>query len=96
MPVQPGERVARAEEMAKQAVAIEVAGEDADAPPSERAPLVPVGAGRGIELRAQDAVVHADVGAGVGAAEEAEERVVVGQVLPARRSSACRARYERR
>ena len=79
--MQAGERVARAEEMAEQAVAIEVAGEDADAPPAERPALVPIGARRRVELCAQPLIVDADVGAGVGATEEAEEGVVVGQVL---------------
>ena len=79
--MQTGERMARSEEMAEQAMAIEIAGEDADAPPSERAALVPVGASHRVELAAQDPVVHGDVGVGVGAAEETKERIVVGQVL---------------
>ena len=84
--VQPGERMARPEEMAEQAVAVEVAGEHADAPPSERAALVPVGAGGRVELQPQGPVVDADIGARVGKAEEAEERVVIGQVFERRRS----------
>ncbi len=73
--------MARAEEMAEQAVAVEVAGEDADAPAAERPALVPIGARRRVEPGAQALVVDADVGASVGAAEEAEECLVVGQVL---------------
>ena len=73
--------MAGAEEVAEQAVAVEIAGEQADAPAAERRPLVPVGARVGIELGAQPLVIGGDVGARVGAAEEAEEGLVVGQVL---------------
>ena len=79
--MQARERVTGAEDVAEQAVMVEIVGEDADAAAAERRPLVPIGAARGIELWPQPAVVGGDVGARVGAAEEAEEGLVVGQVL---------------
>ena len=45
-------RVARAEEMPEQAVAIEVAGEGANAPATERMALVPIGARDGLGAQA--------------------------------------------
>ena len=60
---------------------IEIAGEHADAAAAKRRPLVPIGARGRIELRPQPPVVGGDVGARVGAAEEAEEGLVVRQVL---------------
>ena len=73
--------MAGAEDMAEQAMMIEIVGEDADAAPAERGAPVPIGARSGIELDAQPPVIDGDVGARVGAAEEAEEGLVVGQVL---------------
>ena len=71
--VQTDERMARSEEIPRQAMAIEIACEDADAATAERATLVPIGARRGIEFGAQAPIVDVEIRAGVGAAEEAEE-----------------------
>ena len=79
--MQARERMARAKETPEHAVAIEIAGEKADAAMAERGALVPIRAGGRIELGPQTAVVSGDIGARVGAAEEAEEALVVGQVL---------------
>src|SRR5262249_47544334 len=79
--MQPHERMAGAEDMPEEAVAVEIAGEQGDAPPAERRSLVPIGARRGVELAAQPLVISLDVGARVSAAEEAKEGLVVGQVL---------------
>ena len=79
--MQARQGVACAEEMSEDAVAVDVAREDADAPAAERPALVPIGARRRIELGAQSALVDADVGPGVRAAEEAKEGFVVGQML---------------
>ncbi len=79
--MQARERMAGAEDMAEHAVAVEIAGEEADAAAPERRSLLPIGARRRIELGPQPPVVDGDVGARVGAAEEAEEGLVVGQVL---------------
>ena len=79
--MQARERVAGAEDMPEQAVMIEIAGEEADATAAERRPLVPVSARGRIELCAQPTIVGGDVGARIGAAEEAEEAVVVRQIL---------------
>ena len=81
--MQARKRVAGAEDMPEQAVTIEIAGEKADAAAAERRPLVPVGARGRIELCAQPPVIGGDVGARVGAAEEAEEGLIVRQVLSA-------------
>ena len=70
-----------AEDMPEQAVVVEIVGEEADAAPPERGALVPVGARGGVELCPQPAVVSGDIGAHIGAAEEAEEALVVRQVL---------------
>ena len=79
--MQARERMAGAEDVAEQAMMIEIVGEDTDAAAAERGPLVPVGAGCGIEPWPQPPVIGGDVGARVGAAEEAEEGVVVRQIL---------------
>ena len=79
--VQARERVTCPEEAPEQAVAVEVAREQGDAPAAERRSLVPVGARGRVEPAAQPLVIGRHVGARVGAAEEAEEGLVVGQVL---------------
>ena len=84
--MQARERMAGAEDMPEEAVAVEIAGEEANAAATERRPLVPVGARDGVELRPQPAVIGGDIGARVGAAEEAEEAFVVWQILERRRS----------
>ncbi len=78
--MQAGERVARPEEMPEQAVAVEIAGEYADAAAAEHTTPVPVGARGGVEAGAQPLVVDVQVCAGVGTAEEAEERMIVRQM----------------
>ena len=60
---------------------IEIVGEHADAAATERCSFVPIRARRRIEFRAQATIVGGDVGARIGAAEEAKEAVVVRQVL---------------
>ena len=72
--------MAGAEEAAKQAVAVEIAGEQVDAPAAEPRPLVPIGARGRVERAAQPLVINCNVGARIGATEEAEEGLVVGQV----------------
>ena len=79
--MQARQRVACAKKAPEHAMAVEIASEKADATVAERRPLVPVGARGRIELGAQAAVVSRDIGARVGAAEEAEEALVVRQVL---------------
>ena len=79
--MQARERVAGADDMPEQAVMIEIVSEDADATATERRSLVPVGARGRVELCAQPTIVGGDVGARVGTAEEAEEAVVVRQIL---------------
>src|SRR3984885_5403691 len=67
--------------MPEQSVMVEIPGEEADAASTERRSLVPVSARGRVELCAQATIVGGDVGARIGAAEEAEEAVVVRQVL---------------
>ncbi len=79
--MQARERMACAKKAPEHAMAIEIAGEKADAAVAERRPLIPIGARGGVELYAQPTVIGGDVGPRVCAAEEAEEALVVGQVL---------------
>ena len=79
--MQASQRMACPKKAPEHAVAIEIASEKPDAAVSQRSPLVPVGARGGVELCAQPTVVGGDIGARVGAAEEAEEALVVRQVL---------------
>jgi hypothetical protein len=75
----------RADEVAEQAVAVEVAREDRDAPTSEEAAAsLPVAPRVVVDLVAQEAAVGGDVGLLVGGAEEAEEGVPARQVLRGR------------
>src|SRR3984885_8847291 len=67
--------------MPEQSVMVEIAGEEADAALTERGSLVPVSARGKVELCPQATIVGGDVGARIGAAKEAEEAVIVGQVL---------------
>ena len=60
---------------------VEIPGEEADAASTERRSLVPVSARGRVELCPQATIVGGDVGARIGAAKEAEEAVVVRQVL---------------
>src|ERR1700722_4146962 len=67
--------------MPEQSVMVEIPGEEADAASTERRSLVPV-SGRGrAEFCRRGTIVGGDVGARIGAAKEAEEAVVVRQVL---------------
>ncbi len=72
------------DEAAEQAVAIDVAGEDGDAPPRKRPPLFPIGACLRVEPVAQEAVVEAGVRLLVGVTEEAEEGFVAREMLDGR------------
>ena len=94
--MQARQRVPGAEEAPKQAVAVEIAGEKVDAPAAERRSLVPVGARGRVERAAQPLVIDRDVGARVGAAEEAEEGLIVGQVLERADLEPAGERYARR
>ncbi len=80
-PCRSGERVTCSKEMPEQAVPIEIAGEDADTSTTERAALVPIGTRGGVELCAQALIIDAKVRARVGASEETEESLIVGEIL---------------
>ena len=79
--MQSRQGVARAKAMSQDAMAIDVAREDADAAAAERPALVPISARRRIQLGAQPLLVEADVGPRVRPAEEAKEGLVVGEIL---------------
>ena len=78
--MQARERVSRAQEAPEQAVSVEIAGEELDAAAQADRARVPIGAGDGIEALAKNGVVGLHVGARIGAAEEPQERFVVGQM----------------
>ena len=79
--MQPRQHVAGGETMAEQPVAINVAREEVDAAAQSVGPRVPVSAADRVDAVAQQIVVGGDIGARVRVAEEAAERLVVGQVL---------------
>ena len=78
--VAAGQPMARADETPEQAVAVEASLEGRDTTPAIEAPRLPIGPGRGIEMRPDDLVIGGHVLGPGGAAEEAEERGMVGQV----------------
>ncbi len=79
--VQLGDGMENADEAPEQAVAIQVLAEHVDAPAAQGTILLPISPRLGVELGPQIFVVGRAVGLVVRMAEEAEERVVAGQVL---------------
>ena len=78
--VESRQQVAHADAAAEQPVAIEVARERFDPTPARDGAPLPIAARAEIEMRPDVLPVGGQVAAAVGRAEEAEERVVVGQV----------------
>ncbi len=77
-----------ADEAAERAVLVGIAREDRDPAAAElvQAAAVPVGQALGVEMRRDQPVEGLDIGLVVGRAEEAVERLPVGQVPGRRRA----------
>ena len=71
--------------MPEEAMMVDVAGEERDAPPAEEVPAFPVRPARLIEVRLQESLIGGDIGPVVGLAEEAEEICVTRKMARSRK-----------